>query len=212
MWHDGDVIVFLANMEVKGAEVSSVWTLTSHWLASLCCLLRWLRYMKHLSQAELLPMSFQLFINIEIFRINFTLPLVISEISRWIQGETRSAVLVQIQEPGFALSTLTNNPMCQQQPWTRWNAHHLRSQRDQKTQSDLGKSMKQQRVTASQAQFIFVCAFVQVASLQSADGATNVIWGEMRMLLKASTIPLWRKTLCGEAAPAPEGAGELKVS
>lgn len=53
--------------------------------------------------------------------------------------------------------------------------------------------MKQQRVTASQPPFNR-CerVFVQVAALRSADRATNVIGGKMKMLLKASPLLLWR--------------------
>lgn len=55
------------------------------------------------------------------------------------------------------------------------------------------KSMKQQRGTAGQFLFIFVCGFVQVAALpfrapQSADRTAVVIWEKVRILLKANVV------------------------
>lgn len=117
-------------------------------------------------------------------------------------------------KPTFAFQTPANSPECQRQPWTRWNAQHLRSHRDQETQSDLGKSMKQQRVTASQP------AFILRACLCSGSGSTECRqsnkcdrWEDENAFksFPPSAVEVKKKTACGEAAACPQGARSARL-
>lgn len=157
--------------------------------------------MERFSQAELLPVS------------NFRLPFQAWKIKIKLWWE-------QICRPGaktrasvcFPTPSQTK-PEWQQQPQTRWNAQHLPSQRDQKTQSDSGKSMRQQRETAGQPPFIFASVRL-FGSTKCRLGNKCDRW-EDEIAFKSFTTLLWRekkkKTLSNKAEACPRGVEERKV-